>query len=338
MKSRLFALVLALIACVAATLAVQYSIADKAPKSSPNIVFITGGSSAYWQTTANGAKAASKSTGAKVEVLMPEKDEDVTEQIRMLMNVDHKTVDGVAVSPLDAVQETRIINHLSEDSLVVTFDSDAPLSTRMIYVGASNLAAGQQAAGLMKEALPEGGKVAVLVANLTKNNTLERVRGFEEALGEVDPTSEAAADYEVVEVVVDNGDDEVARQEVQRLLDENDDLAGIVGMNAQHGPLLIALLREAGRLEGVRLVTFDDLPETLQGVEDGAVYATIAQDPYHYGFEAVRSLVRLHATEDDERPVAGSLNTVTIATQAVRKDNLDEFRRVAESLANGAGE
>lgn len=335
MSARLAALVLLLAACAAIALGVRGRANSDAPATTkpPHIVFVTGGSNAYWQMTAKGAEAAAKNTGADVEILMPEQDENVDEQIRLLLNIDRHAIDGVAISPLDAEQQTRLINRLSEDAMVVTFDSDAPLSARMNYIGASNLAAGQQAAGLMKEALPNGGKVAVLVANLTKNNTKERVRGFEEVL----TGAESGPDFEIVAVLVDNGADDVARQKLQKLLADHEDLAGIVGMNAQHAPILLATLREAGRLDGVKLVTFDDLPETLQGVEDGEIFATIAQDPYHYGFEAVRSLTKLHAKRDDELPIPGSLNTVTIGTQAVRQANVEEFRRVQKELAGEKG-
>ena len=61
-------------------------------------------------------------------------------------------------------------------------------------------------------------------------------------------------------------------------------------MNAQHGPILLRVLRDLDKLGKIKLVTFDDDEQTLGGLESGDIYATIAQDPYKYGYEAVDML------------------------------------------------
>lgn len=299
----------------------------EATQEPPTIYFVTGGSNDYWQTTIRGAEAAAEQTGAKLEVRTPESNEDVETQMQVLLALAQESLDGIALSPLDPERQTRLINRLSQRAPVVTFDSDAPLAMRMNYIGASNIAAGKQAAMLINEALPKGGKVALVAANLTKTNTLERKSGLEEAL------AEAAADYEIVDTLVDNGDAKTTTAQLEELLESNPDLAGLVGLNAQHGPILVETVTRLGREGSVKLVTFDDLPATLDAVEQGVIYGTIAQDPYHYGFEAVRTLVKLHTRSANQDPLPGALATVNIGTQAVRQDGVGEFRRVQEKLA-----
>ena len=104
------------------------------PAEHANLVLITGGSSPYWQLLGKGALAAAEDMGAILELLIVEQDEDVQEQTKLLTSINRQTVDGVALSPLDAEIQTHLINELAKETLVITVDSDAPLSNRLSYV------------------------------------------------------------------------------------------------------------------------------------------------------------------------------------------------------------
>jgi len=310
------------------------------PSSRPNIVVVTGGSSPYWQSIGNGARAAAKELDVAVDVRMPEKDEDVYAQSQILFGLDPDKIDGAAISPLDAERQTRMINQLADAVFVVTIDSDAPLSNRLSYVGASNVAAGKQCAELVKEAIPQGGKIAALIANLTKNNMQERKQGFDETLSKASLTpEEPAPTYEVVDYLVDEGDNRRCESQLRQLLAAHNDLACIVGMNAYHGPILLRVLKDEGRLKQTKLVTFDTMEDTLSGIEAGEIYATVAQDPYEFGYEAIRLLTSYCRRRDQENlPPPGMQSTMTISTKAVRQDNVGEFRRSFSGRLEGSAE
>src|SRR5207244_5379388 len=55
-------------------------------------------------------------------------------------------------------------------------DSDAPDSNRMAYIGTDNIAAGKQAGALIREALPNGGKIMLFVGKIDAQNAKERDR------------------------------------------------------------------------------------------------------------------------------------------------------------------
>ena len=91
------------------------------------------------------------------------------------------------------------------------------------------------------------------------------------------------------------------RKNVRQTITKHPDLACVVGMNAQHGPILLNVLKDLEKLDQIKLVTFDFMDETLAGIEEGHIYATIAQDPYKYGYEAVATLGQLCRGEETER-------------------------------------
>ena len=334
-KKRLLVFALLVVAAIA-VFWYRSSVYPETPAGpNPRLAVITGGSGPYWKAIANGATAAGRDLDADVEIIMTESNEDVASQMKQLLSLDTSSLDGVAISPLDAEAQTRKIGELGEKLFVVTVDSDAPHSTRMCYVGASNLDAGHESGELVREALPEGGKVAVLLANLTKDNIVERKKGLEEVLIAPPITAEAAdgedssVEFEVVAFLVDDGNDERCEEQLRDLLNAHDDLGAIVGLNARHGPILVRVLEDMQRLDEIKLITFDAADETLNGIEDGKIYATVAQDPYQYGYEAVR-LLSSYCRRDKSRslPPPGVYSTMTIKTRVVRKDDVPSFRQL----------
>ena len=324
-----------LLAALSGTIGYRLSQFLNQPPAPAKVVFVTGGSGPYWQLTVNGAKAAARRNLVDLRVEMPADDESIEQQAAILEKLDPKAVDGVALSPLDGEGQTPLINKLIEDTFVVTFDSDAPGSKRLSYVGTGNFTAGRQCARLVSEALPEGGKVAVLLANLTKENLIDRKGGFQERMAQYADDVEAGATgpkYEVVDYLVDNGDSEKCVANIRETLEKYPDLACFVGMNARHGPILVRTLKELDKLGQVRLVTFDMEDETLQGIADGHIFATIAQDPYQFGFEAVAMLAKMARGDETSIPVVGR-GSFSIAAEPIYQQNLNEFR-----AARGAGQ
>jgi ribose transport system substrate-binding protein len=237
-------------------------------------------------------------------------------------------VQGVAVSPIDAEGQTELIDEMAKkDIFVVTFDSDAPDSKRRGYVGTSNFAAGRNVARLVDEALPEGGKIAVLVANRTKDNLLDRMGGMSQVLGQLNDAAksqEGGKSLEIIDFFVDEGDDKKCAELIRQILADHADVACLVGLNARHGPVLMDVLRGEGQLGKIKIIAFDEAPATLAGVESGDIFATVAQDPYDFGAESVRMLASLCRSDELALPV-GATNR-SVESVMVRKANLEEHR------------
>ena len=294
----------------------------------PVIVLLASGSTPYWQLTTNGAKAAADKFNVDLRIETPKGAETLEQQMQALSGLELDNINGVAFSPVDPEGETRLINTMAQKTLVVTLDADAPLSLRQCHIGTSNVAAGRLCARLVEEAVPGGGKVAVALANLTKSTNIDRKTAFEKSLGHDDDAPPAADQptYELLEPLVDEGDDDKCRQLIKDTLAAHPDVACFVALNARQGPLLLEVLKEQDKLGKIQLVTFDEADETLRGVEDGHIFATVVQDPYMYGFNTIRQLASLCRGERDEIPIAGG-GTIHVNAEAIRKENLEDFRK-----------
>jgi ribose transport system substrate-binding protein len=289
------------------------------------VVLVTGGPGKYWEDAVRGAKAAADKLKVNLEVKAPTEHENLEQQVEILSNMNLAGVDGLGLSPLDADGEAQIINHIAKGTKVITFDSDAPQSSRTTFVGTNNYAAGQLAARLTREALPEGGKVAVLLVNLTKDNIQGRKRGFSESLA---AGADESPKVEIVDVLEDQGQPDRCAENIRKALADHPDLRGFIAMNESEGPILVQTLRANDHLGKVKLITFDDAPETLAGVEDGSIFATVVQDPYQFGYETIRILADLSRGNEILEPGANSVSNVS--PMSVSKENLDEFRKKAK--------
>jgi ribose transport system substrate-binding protein len=295
--------------------------------TSTNVMFITGGSGPFWQLAINGAKSAAKEYNAQLKVVVPAQEEGVDDQIRLLQNVNEAEVDGLAISPLDAESQTHPINALVRHINVVTFDADAPLSERQYYIGTSNFLAGKLIGELIAEALPNGGSIVVLYANMTKNNMIERAEGLQNYL-----EGHSGAKIKVVGSLTDQANADVCKSNIRKAISDHSDLSGIVGMNAHHGPIILEVLSKDSLLGKIKVAAFDEDERTLKGVADGHIQGTIVQDPYMYGYESVRKLVELHGSRPELVPI--SKGVVNTQCRIIRKDDVEDFRKKLNSRLN----
>ena len=132
------------------------------------LAFVTNGVADFWTIGQAGAENAGKDLGVDVQVLMPAG--GISEQKDILEDLITKGVDGVAVSPIDPVNQTALLNEVAGRAKLITHDSDAPDSNRLLYIGMDNYDAGRMCGKLVKEALPDGGSVMILIGRMEQDN------------------------------------------------------------------------------------------------------------------------------------------------------------------------
>src|SRR5262249_34090838 len=151
-----------------------------------------------------------------------------------------------AISPVDPKNQTQMINRAASQALVFTQDSDAPNSNRTCYIGTDNVAAGRQAGQLVKEALPEGGRIMVFVGTMDAQNAQERYSGLKQAL--------EGSKIEILDVRTDEADSVRAKRNAADTLVKYPDIAGMVGLWAYNGPAILGAVKEAGKVGKVKII------------------------------------------------------------------------------------
>lgn len=324
---------ISVVALFVAILSYRAATQQAPPKSKPaRVLFLAGGDSPFWQLTAAGAKAAAAQFDVKLSVQLPRGGQ--SEQSERLKNVSSEEFDGVAISPRAPQDQSPALRDLAKKVHLLTFDSDAPDSDRLCYVGTDNYTAGRLAAQLVKQAAPSGGSVVLLTPDLDKDNASLRVKGFRDEIERTLPLDldEGAPAYTLVGPLEDGVDVKRCRENVAKSLDEHPDAVALVGLFSYHGPALLSVLDERKPAKRPALVTFDEEESVLAAIENGKVFATVVQDPFKYGYESVRMLAELNSGHAVEIPIAGG-GSLFLPCEAIRSDNLAAFRqRLASRL------
>src|SRR4030095_12021114 len=239
------------------------------------LAFVTNNPSDFWAIARKGTEKAAKDIpGIEVEFRITS-DGTAAEQQRVVDDLLAKRIEGIAISPVDPANQTPMLNRAASQALIVTQDSDAPTSNRVCYIGTDNVEAGRQAGQLVKEALPNGGKIMVFVGVLEAENSRQRYQGLKEAL--------AGSNVSIIDVRTDNTDRVRAKSNASDTLVNNPDIAGMVGLWSYNGPAILAAVKEANKTDKVKIIAFDEEAETLGGIKDGAIYATVVQQPFEFG-------------------------------------------------------
>jgi ribose transport system substrate-binding protein len=232
-----------------------------------------------------------------------------------------KGVVGIAISPVDAGNQTAMLDSAAGKALLVCQDSDAPASKRAFYLGTDNVAAGREAGALVKEALPAGGKIMVFVGKKDQQNAQERFRGLQEALKD--------SQLEIIDLRTDDGDRARAKANAADTLVKHPDVAGMVGLWAYNAPAILSALKDAGQLGKVKVVAFDEEDETLAAVKAGTVHGTVVQQPYEFGYQSIKLMAR-HLAGDTAFLKADKL--LFVPTENIKAANVDAFAAKLKKL------
>jgi ribose transport system substrate-binding protein len=288
--------------------------------STHRIAFITNNAADFWTIARKGTEKADAEL-ADVTVEFRLGDGTAAAQKRIVDDLLAKGVEGLAISPVDPANQTAMLDAAAKQALVFTHDSDAPNSQRACYVGTDNVAAGRQAGALIREALPQGGKIALFVGKLDARNAQERLQGIK-----ADVTG---SPIEIIDVRTDDTDQVRAKANVSEMLVGHPEVAGLVGLWSYNGPAILNAVRDAGRIGQVKIIAFDEDDETLSGVKSGAIVGTVVQQPYEFGYQSITLLAK--ALNGDRSGIPAT-RQLFIPTRVIRQNTVDDFRAKLSQL------
>jgi len=218
------------------------------------------------------------------------------------------------VSAVDPKTMGDALNRVGGQVALFTTDSDAPGSKRIAYIGSSNVDAGKQAAEIAKKAMPDGGKCLGFVGLLGADNAKERIQGMKDGL--------AGSKIELVDVRGDDIDQARAKKNVEDALVASPDVTCMVGFYSYNTPRIYEVLKEAGKLNKIQIIGFDEDPITLGGVKEGAIAGTVVQQPFEWGYQGMKLMAKYIEGDKSGVPANG---IIIVPGKVIDKTNVDDF-------------
>lgn len=278
------------------------------------IAIVTNNSSDWWTIAQKGGeKAASELQNVSLDFrMLPEG--TAAAQKTLIDDLLVKGVDGIAVSPLDVENQKQMLDETASKTLLFTLGADAPNSKRVAYVGTDDVESGKMAGEMVKKALPNGGKIAVFVGRRDAQNAIDRLNGLKQGI--------EGGNVEIVDIRTDEADMAKAKSNAADTIVKYPEIDGMVGLWSYNAPAILNAVKDAGKLGKIKIIAFDEDDQTLQGVKDGHIFATVAQQPFGFTYEAVKRMVLTIRHHKNQIPADGK---IIYPTQVVQQDNVEKF-------------
>ena len=298
-------------AMVGAMLAVVGS-AQAADKKT--LAFVVNGASDFWKAAEAGVKKAQgELPNYNLTFKYPEQSSAAI-QTRLMDDLVAAGVSGIMVSAVDPKTMGDALDRIGKQVALFTTDSDAPKSSRVAYIGSSNVDAGKQAGEIALKAMPNGGKCMGFVGLPGADNARERIEGFNETI--------KGSKIVQVDVRADDIDQTRAKRNVEDTLTAHPEIDCMVGYYSYNTPRIYEALKEAGKLGKITIVGFDEDPITLGGVKEGTIASTVVQQPYEWGYQGMKDMAKYLEGDKSFIPANG---LIIIPTKIISKDNVDAF-------------
>jgi ribose transport system substrate-binding protein len=272
----------------------------------------------YWQAASTGLVRSAKDIGVDAEMVGPDNYDTKAQQQAFQKAVADKAA-GILVSVTDAkMLQPDIDSAIQKGIPVITIDSDAPDSKRLVFVGTNNYQAGLMGGKLLAKLT--GGKATVVIYTMPNQTNLEaRLLGYKDGFPGmniariVDIKGEATAAFDTTGEIIKQGKmkpdaficlEAIACKEV----------AGVLTRAKVTDKIVIAM---------------DTDKDVLDFIKKGTIAATIAQKPYTMAYFATRLLDNLHHDKSFQSGIGTTNATlpsfVDTGTIMIDKNNVDEF-------------
>ncbi len=282
------------------------------------LAFVTNNASEFWKIAAAGVHKYEQEAKVQVDVKMPPTG-TTEEQNQILENLSSQGYDGIAVSVIAPNDQVPVLDKVAAKAKLVTFDSDAPKSTRLLYIGTNNYEAGKVLGGEIVKLLPNGGKMAVFVGTLSADNAIQRLKGIQDAI--------AGHNIEIVDKREDNTDRAKARSNVEDIINAHSDLNLVAGLWSYNGPAIAAAIEALGKKGKIAAAAFDEEDGTLNAIANGTVAVTVVQKPFQFGYLASKWMQDLATKGDVAKAALPPNGLIDTGVEVISKANVDKFRQ-----------
>lgn len=223
-----------------------------------------------------------------------------------------KKVNAIILSPCDSRSIGTSIKAANDAGIPVFTADIASLdknSKVVSHIATDNYAGGKLAGEAMIEAIGGKGNIAI-IDHPEVESVILRTKGFRDVV-------EKEKGIKIVAQLPGGAAREFSYKTAQDILEKHTDLAGIFCINDQSAYGTITALEKAKRLDKVKIISYDGLPEARQAVKDGKIYAEPVQYPDKIGQITVQTIVKYMAGEKVEPEIL-------IPTNLYRKADADK--------------
>ena len=277
-------------------------------------IIVTDPANPYWFTEGEVAKKTAEDMGYSANVAAHKGDTNVESQL-IDTAITNKSV-AIILDPANADGSVGAVKK-AVDAGIPVFLVNAEINQEGL-AKAQLVSNNAQGAALGAEQwvadVGEAGNYVELFGNPADNNAATRSNGYETVITQY-------PDLVKVGKEVANWDRTQGYQKMQSLLQANPDIIGVISGNDEMALGAIAALKEAGKLDQVKVGGFDGSPDAVEAVKAGEMQYTVLQPVAVFSAEAVKQADNFIKTGETGAATEKQLFDCLLIT----KDNVDNY-------------
>ncbi len=249
-------------------------------------VIVKATTSQFWATVFDGARAAAKALGVRIETLGATSETDAAGEVSITENALATKPTALVIAATNAAALAGPIAKATGSGIpVVMIDSAASTDKYATFLATNNEVGGRKAADQMASCIKartgkDEGKVAFLTALAGAQSLNDRDKGFVEQL-------KTYPGLKIADHRVGNNDASKALADTEDLLTRTPDLVGIFADNELEGDGAGTAVADKKLGDKLCLVAFDTSDQEVKFLSTGVIDGLIVQNPYMMGYAGV---------------------------------------------------
>ena len=281
-------------------------------------VFTKNQTNPYFQTVRVGADAAAKAMKAKTLHYIPTKPDSIPEQLSQIEDVVVKKPSAIVFIPVDYKAMVPGVEKINDAKIPVVNVTDRSAGGKFVaFVGADDYSLGLETARFMLKSLGGSGNVVIIEGVKGSLTSIDRVRGFNDALKE-NPGAKLLAsqpgNYQRLQ----------ALQVMENLMQSNSKIDGVLAANDAMAIGAIEALEGANRKAAV--IGVNGTKEAVDAIKSGKLLASGDYNGFVQGCLGTAIAIRSLRNE----PV---ITEIVLKPTVITKENYQPYDVPLESRA-----
>lgn len=240
----------------------------------------------YWQLLARGMQIKARELNIDLMIQAGSSESDSQGQLELMNRmIERGKIDAILYSPQTNENLLKAIEKARKRKILLVNVNDAVVDDAEYWVGVNISETGKMAGEYLKKLIPEGGEVAIIKGTPAVYASIERSRGFREALLKT-PFHIVFEDYA-------DWDLHKAMLMTRKLIQEFPHLKAIYCNNDVMALGVVEALKQNNKVSDILVIGTDGIAPAFDSILKGELRATVDTQPLETGKLAIELIYRI---------------------------------------------
>jgi ribose transport system substrate-binding protein len=256
----------------------------------------------FFVSMRDGAKSEAGKKG--INLIVDNANNDQSTQLNQVQDLIQQKVSAILLNPVDSQGLAQAVKMANKANIpVITLDRSVSSGKVATFIASDSVKAGKMAADQIIKALNGKGKVVELQGVIGTSAERDRENGFDNEI-------KTASGIQVVSKQTANFDRNTALNVMENILQAHPDINAVFAQNDEMALGALKAIQQSNKTS-IKIVGIDGEGEAIKNVNNGSMYADIAQQPSVEGQLGVDKAVELFNGKKLDSTVPVPLKLVT---------------------------